>query len=238
MNTEKLKNYLLENCFGTENFSKELLRSLSPAQIIMDSCCMWFEAGLQKGIARGDKWVYTNSSAFANQRSTFDHLVESGKYGLNCAMPAGWAYIDMGMLEEGMRFWGNKDGQIAHIEQLGQYIEPCCDIIGRSGELFSELFCKGLVKPGDVFMGKGHTFVYLGDEKFLAAGHDGRWHADDSVADKTEDPRHAVFDSWFCDMKTCSNYNYHVYWQLSLKEDYVPKTFRNRKGKIAAVPEL
>ena len=238
MKNEKLCKYLIENCFGTEKFSDELLASLSPAQIIMNSCCMWYEKGLQNGISRGEKWVYTNNSKFALQNSTFDHMVESGKHGLNCAMPAGWAYIDMGMLEEGMRFWGDKEGKIAHFDQLGQYITPCCEVVEHSGEPFSELLEKGLVNPGDVFMGKGHTFVYLGDEKFFAAGHDGRWHVDDSVADKTEDVRHAVFDTWFCDMKTCGNYNYHVYWQLCLKEDYIPKTFRSREGKITAVPQL
>ena len=234
---EKLCSLLITECFGTENFSDTLLKSLTPAQLVMISCCMYYESELQKGIARGEKWVYTNSNIYAYQHSTFDHMVESGKHGTNCAMPAGWAFIDMGMLEEGMRFWGDKTRGLCNYEKLSQYIDPCCNVYFRTGEKFCELYEGWHVRPGDVFMGKGHTFVYLGDEKFLAAGHDGKWHRDDSVADITEDTKHAVFDSWFCDMKTCGNYEYSVFWQISLKEDYIPEFYRNKNGKIEKVPD-
>ena len=229
-NSGKQDNFRDDN-FAKGKISETLLNNATPGAVALIGCCLYYESVLQKGIAAGQKWVYTNSSKYSPQNTTFDHMVESGRYGVNCAMPAGWAYVDMNILKEGMRFWGDKEGKFANLEQLREHIEKAAVITQRDGgKRFKELFAEGEVSPGDVFLAKGHTFIYLGDDLFLAAGHDGKWHSDPTA--ETEDPDHAVFETWLMPREKCINNDYVPTWQISFKKDYIPEFYRNREGKL------
>lgn len=226
--------------FYTDNFAvgklpQEFLETLTPGQLGVVSCCLYYEAKLQEGIARGDRWVYTNSNKYANQSSSFDGLLEDGRYGVNCAMPSGWAMIDLGVLKPGDRYWGDTEGKFHNFDKHGKYIEEVCYVRYWGGaKRFCDLFDEGLVKPGDSFLAKGHTFVYLGNDLFLAAGHDGKWHSDSTAP--TEDGCHAVFESWLMPREKCANNTYSVYWQFGFRDDFIPEFYRNKAGKIVLNP--
>ena len=229
-----------EGAFRYDNFangrlSNKLLDSVNPGVLALLSCCMYYEDQLQQGIKRGEKWVYSNSSTYVPQSGTFDDMVKSGKTGTNCAMPQAWAFIDLGVVQNGKHIYGNTSGDMANFSSLGKYIGAVCTLTAWEGSCkFNELYAKKLVKPGDIFLAKGHTFIFLGDNKFLAAGHDGKWHTDNSA--NTEDSRKAVFDTWVCNMTDCSDYTYTVFWQIRFKDEYVPRFYRNAEGKLVANP--
>lgn len=223
-----------EDNFANGKVSEELLKEATPGAVALIGCCLYYESELQKGVAAGQKWVYTNSSKYSPQNSSFGHMVESGHWGVNCAMPASWAYVDMGIMEEGMRFWGARDGGFARLEKVRDSIEKAATIIELDGtKTFSEMFDEGSVKPGDVFLTYGHTFIYLGDDLFFAAGHDGKWHSDPEA--ETEDGAHAVFESWIMPRESCHNNGCRPTWQISFKEDYMPAFYRNKAGELVAV---
>ncbi len=219
--------------YAIGKLDQKFLDSLTDAQLAVISHLMWYEAELQRGIKKGQKWVYTNSNTYSPQATTFDHMVESGKYGVNCAMPAGWVVVDLKILNEGQRFYGDLQGNFANYEKVHEQLETACDITEHNFPTFGELYEKGLVKPGDIFLAKGHTFMYLGDNKFFAAGHDGKWHSDYSAP--TEDGQHAVFESWLMDLQSCANYSHTVSWQISFKKDYTPLTYRDKDGKVVEI---
>ncbi len=235
MKEEARKQFYTDNML-TGVFSKKFIESLNPGQLAMISSCLYFESKLQEGIAKGQKWVYTNDGRYAYQSSTFDKVAESdGKYGVNCAMPSGWAMIDMGVLREGQRYWGDDNCKIANYDKVGAQIEECCYVrewIG--GVRYCDLYSGGFAKPGDTVMGKLHTFVYLGENKVFAAGHDGKWHFDPEA--KTEDKRKAVFETWFCDLPTNNDFRFRVFWQFNFKDEFIPKYYRNSKGERVQNP--
>ncbi len=227
-----------EKTLRTDNFaigklSEKFLDSLTDIQLAEISHLMWYEAELQRGISLGQKWVYTNSSTYSPQATSFDNMVKSGKYGTNCAMPAGWVMVDLGVLNEGQRFWGDGNGEFANYSKVHTQIEKAATITKLGGKTFSTLYNQGKVKPGDIFLAKGHTFIWLGDGKFLAAGHDGKWHSDSSAP--TEDAQHAVFETWIKNQSDCADWSYSVTYQISFNDDYAPKTYRNSEGKIVKI---
>ena len=229
---KQYKHFLADN-FARGKVSDELLKQATPGALALIGCCLYYESELQKGVAAGRKWVYTNSGKYAPQNSSFDHMVASGHWGVNCAMPASWAYVDMGIMKEGMRFWGDRSGAFAKYDTVKDSLEKAIIITQLDGEKpFSELFAAGTVKPGDVFLAKGHTFIYLGDDLFFAAGHDGKWHTD--LEAETEDSRQAVFESWIMPREACANNSCCPTWQLSFKEDYIPAFYRNAEGDIVS----
>ena len=226
---------LITDNFASGKVSEELLKEATPGAAALIGCCLYYESELQKGIAAGQKWVYTNSGEYSPQNTSFDHMVESGHWGVNCAMPASWAYVDMGIMEEGMRFWGDREGGFARLEKVRDSIEKAATIKELDGtKTFAEMFAEGSVKPGDVFLTYGHTFIYLGDDLFFAAGHDGKWHTDPEA--RTEDKRQAVFESWLMPRESCHNNSCMPTWQISFKEDYIPAFYRNRAGELVPCP--
>lgn len=227
----------------TENFangilSDKLLDSVNPGVLALLSMCTYYDSVMKRTTKEGKKWVYSNSSTYVPQSGSFDSLVKSGKVGTNCAMPQGWAFIDLGILSANAKhLYGNTSGDLANLSSLGKYVSPVATITSWEGTVkFNTLYNRGDVKPGDIFYAKGHTFIYLGDEKFMAAGHDGDWHTDNSAA--TEDSRHAVFENWICDMKSNSDWTYTVYWQIRFKDEYVPRFFRNKAGELVQNPDF
>lgn len=224
------------NPFFTDNFvcgkfSDELLSSVNPAVYDLLGCCAYYESELKRGISLGQKWIYSNSSAYCPQNGFFDDMTASGHQGTNCAMPAGWAMLDMGIVPSPLRFWGDVHCGFAHYDQVSPYMLPACEIDHlEKPELFCDLFDRGEIKPGDILLAKGHTFIYMGDDLFLAAGHDGIWHEDESAV--TDDPRKAVFDSWIAEREKCFNNRCTVYWRIRLRDGYIPAYYRNREGKL------
>lgn len=234
MRSDAEKQFYTDNML-TGRFSPAFINSLNPGQLAMISSCMYYESELQKGIARGEKWVYTNSERYANQASAFDAMVASGRHGVNCAMPSGWAMIDMGVLASGMRYWGNDKGEIANYSTYAPLLLQACKVKHWEGGVpFSSLYEGGYARPGDTFMGRGHTFVYLGEDRVMAAGHDGKWHSDPDA--RTEDGRKAVFDTWLCPVRENNDYRFRVTWQMSFRDDFVPKYYRNSRGELVPNP--
>lgn len=223
--------------FANGILSDKLLDSVNPGVLSLLSMCTYYDSVMKSTTKEGKKWVYSNSSTYVPQSGTFDSLVKSGKVGTNCAMPQGWALIDLGIVPNGKHFYGDSAGGLANLSSLGKYLSPVATITSWEGTVkFSTLYNRGDVMPGDIFYAKGHTFIYLGDEKFMAAGHDGDWHTDNSAP--TEDSRHAVFENWICDMKSNSDWSYTVYWQVRFKDEYVPRFFRNKAGELVANPDF
>jgi len=221
--------------FAAGKLSDELLDSVNPGVLALLSCCMYYESELQKGIKRGEKWVYSNSSTYVPQSGYFDDMVSSGKVGTNCSMPQAWAFIDMGIVTNGKHLYGNQSNGLSQWDNLGKYFACVATVTAWNGKYeWQALYKKGLVEPGDVFYAHGHTFIYMGDELFMAAGHDGKWHSDSSAP--TEDGSHAVFETWVLPIKNCSDYGYSINFQLRLKDDYVPKYYRNAAGKLVQNP--
>ncbi len=226
-----------EELFYMDNFAAGAIgESVSPAVMAFLSCNEYYADSLQKGIAAGQKWVYSNSSTYVPQRGYYDDMVKSGKYGANCASPVNWAFIDMGIMPSSMRFYGGSTGNFANYTSVLAFLEPVCEIydLTSEGKDFKQLYKEGRIKAGDIFLATHHTFIYRGDQTFYAAGHDGAWHTDPTAA--TEDSRKAVFDNWIMDMTTCTNYNYKVYYQIRLKDEFVPQYYRDSDGKLAENP--
>ncbi|MBO7377152.1 MAG: hypothetical protein J6V01_08650 [Clostridia bacterium] len=229
-----------KNRFRTDNFAngrypERLLDSVNDGVLALLGCCAWYEAELQRGIAQGQKWIYSNSKDYCPQNGFFDDMVKSGRHGANCAMPAGWAMVDVGAVVPGMRFWGGRDCEIARYDRVAAFLENACEIMHyEAGPAFSELFSAGKIEPGDICLCKLHTFIYLGEDLFFAAGHDGKWHENPDAV--TDDPRHAVFDSWVTDFSSSSNYNCRVYHVLRFRDGYVPEFYRRSDGKLVFNP--
>lgn len=223
--------------YRTDNFAAgKLKESVSDGVLGLISCCDYYNYRMKLGASKGEKWVYSNSSTYVPQRGYFDDMVTSGKFGANCASPLNWAFIDMGIMPSSLRFYGGSSGEFANRTSVEKYVEPVCEIYDYSNQNidFKTLLAQGKIKAGDIFLAKHHTFIYRGDNTFYAAGHDGDWHTDNTAS--TEDERHAVFDSWICDMSSNSNYSCRVYFHLRLKEGFVPKYYRNAKGVLVENP--
>ena len=67
------------------------------------------------------------------QSTSFENRLASENYGANCALPANWVLIDMGIMTEGQRFCGSSDGSFANYSNVAPSIEKACDIISLSG---------------------------------------------------------------------------------------------------------
>lgn len=222
--------------FANGKYPEDLLGSVNDGVLALLGCCAWYESELQRGISLGQKWIYSNSSEYCPQNGYFDDMVRSGRFGTNCAMPAGWAMVDTGAVVPGMRFWGGKNCEIARFEKVGPYLENACEITHyESGPAFSELYGYGKILPGDICLCKLHTFIFLGGNRFFAAGHDGKWHADPAAV--TDDPRKAVFDSWVSDFEHCPNYGCRVYHVLRFRDSFIPEYYRRGDGKLVFNPE-
>lgn len=206
----------------------------NPGVTALQSCCEYYDRVLCDAIARGEKWVYTNSNEYAPQQTSFQEMVDSGKHGANCAMLSNWAFMDIGIMPFGARFWGGRDCTFVHYEDLRPLIDAACEVTHYpEGIRFAELFETGEVKAGDVFLAKGHTYVYRGDRSFYASGFDTPWHPDESVP--TEDHRHGIFERWIVPMEQSSNIRSTAYFRIRIRDDFVPLRCRNRAGELEEI---
>lgn len=224
--------------FAAGRLSDALLDSVNPGVLALLSECMYYEYKLQEAISKGEKWVYSNSSTYVKQNGSFEDMMAAGNSkggrGSNCAMPQSWIHNELKIIPSG-HVYGNSSGGIANLSSYGKYITAVASLTSWSGSCeFNQLYNKGLVKPGDIFFCIGHTFIYLGDDLFMAAGHDGKWHSDPSAA--TEDSRNAVFESWLQPRTKCSDWTYDIYWQERFKDDFIPEYYRNSEGKLVKNP--
>lgn len=233
---EEAYNLFRTTCFAEGLFSDTVLDNVNPGVIALISDCLYFEDTLQKYKAKGDRWVYSNSSSYVPQKTTFDEMIASGKHGTNCAMGVGWSLLDMNVLVGGQRFWGHDDGSWRHRNDTEAEMGAVCEIYSYGGtRTFAQLFDEGQVKAGDMFLVKGHTFLYLGDEKFFAMGHDSHYHIDATASSEYGDST-AVFDSFIVNMRECSNYSKDIYWLFRFKDEFVPHYYRNAEGKNVVNP--
>ncbi len=202
------------------------------------SCCEYYNDSMVADTARGNQWVYSSNSKYVAQVCRFDDMLYNHTYkGCNCAGPTNWAFIDMEIMPDTYRFWGGSSGEFARREKVEPYISLACDIyeVYNEGKTFMQLYNEGRIKTGDIFLGDSHTWIYRGAQSFYAAGHDGKWHTDPNAY--TEDTRKAVFENWVLSFDQCStNRNYKVRYIIRIKDDYVPKYFRNTDGQLVENP--
>ena len=223
--------------FYNNNFATGIIsEDINPGVMALLSCCEYYNATMKAGTAAGQKWVYSNSSTYVPQAGTFDSMVEKAKYGANCASPVNWAFIDMGIMSKSLRFYGGSTGNFANYNAVIAFLDPVCEIFDRfdNPKEFKDLYAAGEVKAGDIFLCKHHTFIYRGDGTFFAAGHDGKWHTDPKA--NTEDDRKAVFEEWVLTFDECCNYTYTCYYQIRLKDNYIPQFYRNKEGALVENP--
>lgn len=221
-------------------------KALSVGVLAFLGCCEYYNDRLLFGIENGEKWVYSNSRNYVPQTGYFDDMLKGSGLGANCASPVNWAFIDLGIIPPECRFWGgNKDGNFyfARFEKVCSYLSDACKLYNfNEGIKFAELYKSNKIKPGDIFLCNGHTFIYRGNESFYAAGHDGAWHHD--ITAPTEDAKKAVFDNWVLKFNETSqygkisddefnlNFNYTIYCLIRIKDDYTPEYYRNRSGEL------
>ena len=243
MDTSAYGTFISDN-IATKYFSTEMLQSVNYGTVALMSCCAYYEYKLQQGIKAGQKWVYTNKNQYSPQSTSFDNMLASGKWGANCAMHSNWAYIDMGIMEEGDRFYGGSGGTFEHYSEVASDIQTACRITQMNPvKTMKELVAEGSVQPGDVLLCSGHTFIFLGDDPndsydkkniyFCAGKNDAKGHSDASAS--SEYNPSFVFDSF---INYDQNQSWKVYWKISFKDSYVPKYYRNADGRIVANPML
>ncbi len=202
------------------------------------SCCEYYNDSMVADTARGNKWIYSSNSKYVTQVCRFDDMLYNHTAkGCNCAGPVNWAFIDMEIMPDTYRFWGGSSGEFARREKVEPYVGLACEIyeVYNEGKTFMQLYNEGRIKTGDIFLGDGHTWIYRGAQSFYAAGHDAKWHTDPTVV--SDDKRQAVFENWVLSFAECStNRNYKVRYIIRIKDDYVPKYFRNTDGQIVENP--
>lgn len=225
-------------------YNLERFNYMSPSAIVasgtltgaqaMIACGDYYCSVLDAAVKRGEKWVYSNSGKYVKQAGTFEQMLNGKVRGGNCASIANWAYRDMGIIKVEQKFYGNSSGQIQHYNagstKVKRALDKNCIIIKCDGKKFSTLVKEGKVQPGDVLMGKGHTFVYRGDGIVFASGHDGKWHRDNSA--KTEDSNKAVFESWKRPYRGTYDENFKPTYILRIKPTYVPVGYRDANGRL------
>lgn len=198
------------------------------------ACGNYYNSVLEKAVKKGEKWVYSNKSKYVLQSGTFDQMLKGKIRGGNCGSIANWAYRDMGVISPDHGFYGNINGQIQHYHvgtlTVKEEFDKNCEIIEGGQKSFETLVDEGVVRAGDVIIGKGHTFVYRGDGTVFASGHDAIWHTDESV--ETDDPRQAVFETWIRDYQGTYNGRFEVCYIIRLKKSFIPYYYRNAKGAL------
>lgn len=224
--------------FDKTNYTQ--LSDLSNGVKALIGCGNYYNARLLSGIKNGEKWVYSNSSKYVAQRTTFDAMTQRRYKGANCASIANWAFMDMGIIPKGYRFYGDENGNIEHYNSgdtnCKKYLDAACEIINAHNKTFSQLYKEGKIKTGDIMTARYHTFIYRGDSSFFSCGHDAKWHKDKTA--HTEDKHKAVFDNWVRSVKGSGNRNVKVKYIIRIKDSYEPKSYRNTEGKITENPVL
>lgn len=197
------------------------------------ACGDYYNSKLESAVKKGEKWVYSNSSKYVKQSGTFEQMLnyKTGIRGGNCASIANWAYRDMGIMGKGDKFHCQSDG-IHWGGNAEEKVKKNCKIINvkSTKKSFQTLVKEGVIKKGDVILGSGHTYVYRGDGTVFASGHDAKWHSDHSV--KTEDSRKAVFETWVRKYKGTYDATFKPYYIVRIKDSFVPKYYRDSKGKL------
>ncbi len=207
--------------------------TLSGPQALV-ACGNYYNSVLLERTAKGDKWVYSNSSKYVAQTGTFETMLRGKIHGGNCASIANWAFKDMGILSKNQRFYGNSSGKIQNYNAGGTSVKPAidkaCTVTAAGGKSFRTLMDQGKIKVGDILIGKSHTYIYRGDGTVFASGHDAKWHKDSAV--KTDDSKKAVFDNWVRKYKGSYDETCKVYYIIRIKDSFTPKYYRDTDGNL------
>ena len=198
------------------------------------ACGNYYNSVLEKAVANGEKWVYSNSNKYVRQGGTFEEMLKRKIRGGNCGSIANWAFRDMGVISSNHGFYGDSSGKIRHYhtgkKTVKDEFDKNCIIIKGNKKSFGTLVKDGKIKAGDVIIGKGHTYVYRGNGTVFASGHDAVWHTDKSA--KTEDKRKAVFETWVRKYKGTYDERFKVHYIIRLKDSFVPKYYRDKDGNL------
>ncbi len=198
------------------------------------ACGNYYNSVLEKAVANGEKWVYSNSNKYVRQGGTFEEMLKRKIRGGNCGSIANWAFRDMGVISSNHGFYGDSSGKIRHYhtgkKTVKEEFDKNCTIIKGNKKSFGTLMKEGKIKAGDVIIGKSHTYVYRGNGTVFASGHDAKWHKDKSV--KTDDPNKAVFETWVRKYKGTYDERFKVHYIIRMKDSFVPKYYRDEDGNL------
>ncbi len=236
---KKLKNNIIkkpdkEYYFQTRRPKKTNAKKQLTGSEALIACGNYYNSVLEKAVANGEKWVYSNSNKYVRQGGTFEEMLKRKIRGGNCGSIANWAYRDMGVIDVKHGFYGDRSGNIRHYhtgkKTVKDEFDKNCIIIKGNKKSFGTLVKDGKIKAGDVIIGKGHTYVYRGNGTVFASGHDAVWHTDKSA--KTEDKRKAVFETWVRKYKGTYDERFKVHYIIRLKDSFVPKYYRDKDGNL------
>ncbi|MGI6019763.1 MAG: glucosaminidase domain-containing protein [Marvinbryantia sp.] len=146
-----------------------------------------FQEQLQKDIAAGRKWIYSNSGCSIKMSTA----LKKGNRKCNCALLVRWALRKLGLLNDD-NWWGEKGGKIVWKGTSKQQMLKYFDLLHVSGKkTVNQAIKDGTLQSGDIvtYVNMQHTNVYAGNGKWFDAGH--------AYCKGTGEG--AVFKSWYGD---------------------------------------
>ncbi len=125
---------------------------------------------VQEDAKNGNKWLYSND----NTKNNFNEADKSTK-ATNCALYAVWGLIDIGILDNGDRFYKayqNGENYISYTSGTEKKIKEKMQFIETDNKTAKQLIKDGTLKAGDIVLwyDHQHTNVYAGDNKWYDAG--------------------------------------------------------------------
>jgi flagellum-specific peptidoglycan hydrolase FlgJ len=133
------------------------------------SVLLKFQEQLEKDIASGRKWIYSNAGCSAKMSTA----IKKGNRKCNCALLARWALRKLGLLN-GDNWWGEKGGTIVWRGTSKEQMLKYFDLIRiASKKTVNQAIKDGTLQPGDIvtYVNMQHTNVYAGNGKWYDAGH-------------------------------------------------------------------
>ncbi len=149
------------------------------------STLLKFQEQLEKDIASGRKWIYSNSGC-SSKMST---AIKKDNRKCNCALLVRWVLRKLGLLN-GDNWWGEQGGTIVWRGTSKEQMLKHFDLIHVAGKRTVDQAIKdGTLQPGDIvtYVNMGHTNVYAGNGKWYDGGH----------AYASGSGEGAVFKSWY-----------------------------------------
>lgn len=191
---------------------------------VLQSNLNYYETALQALKKQGKKWQYSVGGGINNFMWAFDDIVNYQPYRSSCCSSAqNWIVKDFGEKSR---------------------TDFCTVININEAYTFKQLYESGKIRKGDLIYGVRydngkaimHEYINYDFTTTFDTGHgSGGWHSDPSI--KHSDPRKAVFDTFMNPMKTSFSYTgYKIRKIFRIRNDYVPKYYRNEKGILTKMP--
>ena len=220
---ERLRKFYADKYDGIKLYGK-VDTSLPFGVQVLQSNLNYYETALQALKKQGKKWQYSVGGGINNFMWAFDDIVNYQPYRSSCCSSAqNWIVKDFGEKSR---------------------TDFCTVININEAYTFKQLYESGKIRKGDLIYGVRydngkaimHEYINYDFTTTFDTGHgSGGWHSDPSI--KHSDPRKAVFDTFMNPMKTSFSYTgYKIRKIFRIRNDYVPKYYRNEKGILTKMP--